>query len=152
MRTASAALVGMAILLPGCASGSADSTRMLSGDTFDGELGLTLVVDDVQVGADETRVPVTIRNTGGYTLVLDPYSSALIVDGTSQHVDRAEFPNLLPYAKGGGGEASGVLVFRDVDPEATRYELQVKGTSENETLGDDGDVEWVAVLQPAADE
>jgi hypothetical protein len=142
--------VTVVVLIAGCA-GSDDESRHLAGGTFPQELGLSLVVDDVEVGGEETHVSVLLRNESARKLLVDPYSSVLVVDGESHLLDRSEFPTLIPDVGAGGGEASGVLVFPAVDADADRYELIVKGTSENAVAGDGGNVAWTVVLEPVDD-
>jgi hypothetical protein len=137
------------IFLAGCGGGSDESTRTLDGGTYRKELGLTAIIDRVELEEAETRAYVTIRNPGAYKFVFDPQSSVLIVDGERNLLDRPDFPVLIPYAGAGGGETSGVLVFPAVDVDADRYELRFKGTSENAIVGQDGNVEWNVVLEPA---
>ena len=67
-------------------------------------------------------------------------------------LERSDLATLIPDVGSGGGETSGVLVFPAVDVEATSYELQLEGTSENTIVGDDGNVEWNVVLRPADNE
>ena len=139
-------MIGALAILAGC-QGESESPRTLTGGTYKKDLGLTLVVDQVELGEDGAFAYITVRNPAANYFTLEPWESVLTVDGQRyEGFPSSDHPTIEPKVGAGGGESTGVLEFPDAPTDATSYELQVRGSSENTSVGDDGLVVWDITL------
>ena len=146
MRRQMIALIGVLAILAGC-EGESESPRTLTGGTYKKDLGLTLVVDQVELGEDAALAYITIRNPAADYFMIEPFESVLTVDGQRyEGFPSSDHPTIEPKVGAGGGESTGVLEFPDAPMDATSYELQVRWSSENTTVGDNGLVVWDVTL------
>jgi hypothetical protein len=146
MRRSLLVIFAVAVVAAGC-SGDSGPRRTLAGGSYEKDLGLTLVVDRVELGEDETLAYIRIRNPTARKFTFDPTSSALLVDGQAHKSDlSANRPAVLTDVGSGGGESTGVVVFPAVPTDATSYVLQIRGTSDNSTIGEEGLVTWNVAL------
>lgn len=140
------AMIGALAILAGC-KGESESPRTLSGGTYEQDLGLTLVVERVELGEDGALAYVTIRNPTARKFLIDPSSLMLTADGQQyEGSPSGDHPAIPTDVGSGGGESTGVLEFPAVPADATSYELHIRGSSESTAVGENGLVIWDVTL------